>query len=104
VRCLSVAWEKEEKDVAKSRRDQKAREREVLLRRHRQQRLEGLLEEESPSESIPEGESDDGGDDDTGSRYDTTTFLAHLLDVRPLLGSDDGGVNLPSIEGGLGTG
>jgi hypothetical protein len=51
----------------KTRRNLKAREREVLLRRRRQQRLKGLPEEESPSESISEGESDDSGDDDARS-------------------------------------
>jgi hypothetical protein len=31
------------------------------------------------------GEDEDSSDDDTGSRYDTATFLAYLPDVRPLL-------------------
>jgi hypothetical protein len=31
-----------------------------------------------------EEDDDDSEDDDTGSRYDTTTFLAHLPDVRSL--------------------
>jgi hypothetical protein len=31
------------------------------------------------------GEDEDSGNDDTGSRYDTATFLAHLPDERPLL-------------------
>jgi hypothetical protein len=31
------------------------------------------------------GEDEDNGDDDAGSWYDTTTFLAYLPDVRPLL-------------------
>jgi hypothetical protein len=91
ARRLSVAREKEEKDIVKSWRDLKAREREALLRRHRQQRLEGLPKEESPSESVLEGEGDDSGDDDAGSRHGTVTFLAHLPDVWPLLGPVGGG-------------
>jgi hypothetical protein len=37
------------------------------------------------------GEDEDSGDDDTGSRYDTVTFLAHLPDVWPLLEPIGGG-------------
>jgi hypothetical protein len=51
-----------------------------LKKRHRQQSLEGLPIEESPSETVS-GEDEDNGDDDAGSRYDTTTFLVHLPDV-----------------------
>jgi hypothetical protein len=76
----------------KSWRDLKACEREALLRHRHQQRLEGLPEEESPSESVSEGEGDDSGDNDAGSRHGTVTFLAHLPDVRPLLGPVGGGL------------
>jgi hypothetical protein len=84
VRRLSAAQEKKEKDAAKIWRNRKIREREALLRRHRQQRLKGLPEEESPSETASEEESDDSGDNDAGSWYDTVTFLSHLPDVRSL--------------------
>jgi hypothetical protein len=62
----------------------KALEREALNKRRRQQSLEGLPIEESPSKTVL-GEDEDSGDDDAGSRYDTVTFLAHLPDVRLLL-------------------
>jgi hypothetical protein len=58
--------------------------REALKKRHHQQSLDGLPLEESPSETVS-GEDDDSGDDDAWSRYDTTTSLAHLPNVRPLL-------------------
>jgi hypothetical protein len=38
-----------------------------------------------------EEESDDSDDNDAGSRYDTTTFLSHLPDVRSLQGPIGGG-------------
>jgi hypothetical protein len=38
-----------------------------------------------------EEEVEDGDDDDVGLWYDTTTFLAHLPDVRPLLEPISGG-------------
>jgi hypothetical protein len=56
----------------------------VLIKRRRQQRLEGLSKGESPSEMASEEEGDDGDDDDARSRYDTVTTLAHLPDVRSL--------------------
>jgi hypothetical protein len=59
-------------------------EREALIKHHRQQWLEGLPKEESRSETTSEEEGDDDDDDDAGSRYDTATTLAHLLDVRSL--------------------
>jgi hypothetical protein len=55
-----------------------------LKKRHRQQSLDGLPLEESPSETVS-GEDEDNGDDDVGSWYDSMTYLAHLPDVRPLL-------------------
>jgi hypothetical protein len=79
VRRLSMAREKREKDAAKMRCGRRIRECEALLRRCRQQWLEGLPEEESPVESVSEEESNDN---DTGSQYKTTTFLMHLPDVR----------------------
>jgi hypothetical protein len=92
VRRLSTAQEKKEKDAAKTRRDRKIRELEVLLKCRRQQRLEGLPEEKSPSEMASEEESDDSDDNDAGSRYDTVTFLAHLPDMRSLQGPVVGGL------------
>jgi hypothetical protein len=55
-----------------------------LIKHRRQQWLEGLPKEESRSETTSEEEGDDDDDDDAGSRYDTATTLAHLLDVRSL--------------------
>jgi hypothetical protein len=85
-----VAQKKEEKDAAKKRQVKKALEREALNKRYRQQSLEGLTIEESPSETVM-GEDEDSGDDDAGSRYHTVTFLVHLPDVRPLLEPIGGG-------------
>jgi hypothetical protein len=65
-----------------------------LKKRHRQQSLDGLPLEESPSETVS------GEDDDAESRYDTVTSMAHLPNVRPLL-EPIGGVNLPGVEGSL---
>jgi hypothetical protein len=81
-----VAQKKKDKDATKKRQVKKALEREALNRRHRQQRLEGLPVEESPSEMASEDDDDDDDSDDSGaeSRYDTVTFLAHLPDVRSL--------------------
>jgi hypothetical protein len=90
VRRLSVAQKKGEKDTAKKRQVRKALEREALNKRHRQQSLEGLPIEESPSETIS-GEDEDSDDDDAGSRYVTATFLAHLPDVQPMLEPIGGG-------------
>jgi hypothetical protein len=86
-----VAQEKKEKDVVKTWRNRKIRKHEALLKRHRQQRLEGLPEEESPSETASEEEDYDSDDNNVGSRYDTATFLAHLPDVRSLQGPISGG-------------
>jgi hypothetical protein len=87
---LSAAQKKEEKDTAKKRQVRKALEHEALNKRRHQQSLEGLLIEESPSKTVS-GKDEDSGDDDAGSWYDTTTFLAHLPDVRPLLEPIGGG-------------
>jgi hypothetical protein len=84
ARRLSAAQKKEEKDAAKKHQVKKALEHEALNKRHRQQSLEGLPIEESPSEMVSR-EDEDSGDDDARSWYDTVTFLAHLTDVRPLL-------------------
>jgi hypothetical protein len=67
VRHLSAAQEKKEKDATKTRRNRKNHEWEALLRCRRQQRLEGLPEAESPSETASEEESDDSGNNDAGS-------------------------------------
>jgi hypothetical protein len=91
VRRLSTDTEKKEKDAAKTWCDRKIREREALLKRHRRQWLQGLPEEESPSKTVSEEESDDNNDNDAGSRYDIATFLAHLPDVRSLQGPVGGG-------------
>jgi hypothetical protein len=79
-----AAQKKEEKDATKKRQVWKTLEQEALNKPRRQQRLEVLLLEESPSEMVS-GEDEDSGDDDARLRYDTVTFLAHLPDVRPLL-------------------
>jgi hypothetical protein len=83
VRRLSAAQEKE-KDTAKTRHNRKMREREALLKRHRQPRLEGLPKEEPPSEMTSKEEDGDNDEDDARSRYDTVTFLTYLPDVRSL--------------------
>jgi hypothetical protein len=70
----------------KTWRNKKIREREALLKHHRQQWLKGLPKEESPSKMASEEGDEDSDDDDIGSRYDTMTFLAHLPDVRSLQG------------------
>jgi hypothetical protein len=68
-----------------------------LKKRCRQQSLEGLPIEESPSEMVLR-EDEDIGDDDAVSRYDTVTFLAHLPDVRPLLEPVGGSTSQASRE------
>jgi hypothetical protein len=90
ARHLSAAQKKEEKDATKKRHVKNTLEHEALNKRRRQQSLEGLSIEESPSKTVL-GEDEDSGDDDAGSRYDTVTFLAHLPDVRPLLEPIGGG-------------
>jgi hypothetical protein len=97
ARRLSAAQKKEEKDAAKKRQVKKALEREALKKRRCQQSLKGLLIEESPSETVS-GEDEDSADDDAGSRYDTTTFLAHLPNVRPLLEPIGGSTSQASRE------
>jgi hypothetical protein len=86
VRRLSAAREKKEKDVVKTRRNRKIHERKALLKHYRQQRLEGLPKEESPSEMASEEEDDDNDDNDARSWYDIMTFLVHLPDVQSLQG------------------
>jgi hypothetical protein len=83
ARRLSTAQKKEEKNAAKKRQVKKTLECEALKKRRCQQSLEGLLIEESPSKMVS-GEDEDNSND-VGSQYDIVTFLAHLLDVRPLL-------------------
>jgi hypothetical protein len=79
-------------DAAKKHQIRKALEHEMLNKRHRQQRLDGLPVEESPSETaLEEDEVEDSDDDDAGSRYDNMTFLVHLLDVQPQLEPISGG-------------
>jgi hypothetical protein len=79
-----AAQKKDEKDAAKKRQVLKALEQETLKKRRRQQSLDGLPLEESPSETVS-GEDDDSGNDNAWSWYDTVTSLAHLPNVRPLL-------------------
>jgi hypothetical protein len=79
-----AAQKKEEKDAAKKHQVRKALEQEALKKHRRQQSLDGIPLEESPFETVM-GEDKDSGDDDTGSRYDTVTSLAHLPNVWPLL-------------------
>jgi hypothetical protein len=86
ARRLLATQQKEVKDAAKKRQIRKAQEQEALKKRRRQQSLDGLLLEESPSETVS-GEKDDDSDkdDDALSRYDAVTGLADLPDVRPFL-------------------
>jgi hypothetical protein len=84
TRHLLAAQKKDEKDAAKKRQVLKALEQETLKKRRRQQSLDGLPLEESPSETVS-GEDDDSGNDNAWSWYDTVTSLAHLPNVRPLL-------------------
>jgi ribosome biogenesis protein Tsr3 len=50
-----AAQKKEEKDAAKKCQVRKALEQEALKKRRRQQSLDGLLLEESPSETVSRG-------------------------------------------------
>jgi hypothetical protein len=86
ARRLLASQQKEVKDVTKKRQIRKAQDQEALKKRRRQQSLDGLSLEESPSETVS-GENDDDGneDDDALSRYDAATGLADLPDVRPFL-------------------
>jgi hypothetical protein len=68
-----------------------------LKKHHRQQSLDGLPLEESPSETVS-GEDEDSDDDDARSRYDTMTYLVHLPDVRPLLEPIGGSTSRVSRE------
>jgi hypothetical protein len=75
ARRISAAQKKGEKDAAKKRQIRKALEHEALNKRRRQQRLDGLPIEESPSKTASEeDEVEDSDNDDAGSRYDTVTF------------------------------
>jgi hypothetical protein len=85
ARCLLAAQKKEKKDAAKKRQVRKAQEQEALKKCRRQQSLDGLPLEESPSETVSRENDDDGDDDDALSRYDAATCLADLPDVRPFL-------------------
>jgi hypothetical protein len=91
VRHFSMTQEKKEKDATKKRCDRKILEHGALIKCHRQQRLKGLPKEESPYEIVLEEEDDNSDDNDVGSRYDNTTFLAHLPNVRSLQGPISGG-------------
>jgi hypothetical protein len=84
TRHLLAAQKKDEKDAAKKRQVLKALEQETLKKCRRQQSLDGLPLEESPSETVS-GEDDDSGNDNAWSWYDTVTSLAHLPNMRPLL-------------------
>jgi hypothetical protein len=84
VRHISAAQKKGKKDAAKKRQIRKALEREALNKHCRQQRLDGLPIEESPSEMTSEEDEDEDSDDnDDGSRYNAVTFLAHLPTCDP---------------------
>jgi hypothetical protein len=81
-----ASQKKKAKDAAKKRQIHKTKEREELQKRRRQQSLNGLPLEESPSEMVSgEDDDDSDGDDDALSRYNTATSLADLPDVRPFL-------------------
>jgi hypothetical protein len=92
-----LAAQKEEKDAAKKHQVEKTLECKALKKHRRQQSLDGLPLEESPSKTVS-GEDEDSGDDDVGSRYDTATFLAHLLNVRSLLEPVGGSTSQVSRE------
>jgi hypothetical protein len=63
ARCLLASQQKKAKDAAKKRQIHKAKEREELKKRRRQQSLDGLPLEESPTETVS-GENDDNSDRD----------------------------------------
>jgi hypothetical protein len=67
------------------RQVRKAQEQEALKKHRRQQSLDRLPLEESPSETVSGENDDDGDDDDAWSRYEAATSLADLPDVRPFL-------------------
>jgi hypothetical protein len=92
-----AAQKKKDKDAAKKHQVHKALEQEALKRHRRQQRLDGLPLEESPSKTVS-GEDDDSGDDDAWSRYDTVASLAHLPNVRPFLEPIGGSTSQASRE------
>jgi hypothetical protein len=92
-----LAAQKEEKDAAKKHQVRKTLEQEALKKHRRQQSLDGLLLEESPSETVSR-EDKDSGDDDAGSWYDTATSLVNLPDVRPLLEPIGGSTSQASRE------
>jgi hypothetical protein len=81
-----ASQQKEVKVAAKKSQIHKAQEQEALKKRRRQQSLDGLPLEESPSETVS-GENDDDSDEDDAalSRYDAATGLADLPDVHPFL-------------------
>jgi hypothetical protein len=84
ARHISAPQKKGEKDATKNRQVRKALKHEALNKHHRLYCFEGLPIEESPSEMVSgEDEDEDSDDDEARSRYDTVTFLAHLLDVWP---------------------
>lgn len=89
VRRFTAQLEKKAKDVEKAGRDKKLRACEALMKRRRQQRLDGLPEEESPSEIASEEDDDSEGDEPW---IDTAAVLAHLSDVGSLQGPTDGGL------------
>jgi hypothetical protein len=88
VRRHQASLKKKAKDTAKKRQIRKAKEKEALKKRRRQQSFDGIPLEESPSKMVS-GEDDDDddsdGDDDALSWYDAATGLADLSDVRPFL-------------------
>jgi hypothetical protein len=86
VRRHQASQKKKAKDTAKKRQIRKAKEKEALKKLRRQQSLDGLPLEESPSETVSgEDDDDSDGDDDGLSRYDAATGLADLPDVHPFL-------------------
>jgi hypothetical protein len=86
VRRHQASQKKKAKDAAKKRQIRKVKEKEALKKLRCQQSLDGLPLEESPSKMVSgEDDDDSDGDDDALSRYDATTGLADLPDVRPFL-------------------
>jgi hypothetical protein len=74
ARRLLAAQKKEKKDATKKRQVCKALEQEALKKRRRQQSLDGLPLEVSPSEMVS-GENDDDGDDLTPGHGTTPQLL-----------------------------
>ncbi|XP_066392304.1 uncharacterized protein [Miscanthus floridulus] len=81
-RALAKAY-KERKDVEEARRKRKSLERDELEKRHRQQRRDGLLEEESLSSSSMEFLSDD--DESEALKAGTSSTARWVVEAQAAL-------------------